>query len=255
MRTAAPSAAAATSAKATTHGAQRGSATGSRRGCSGSTKPSHSSTTRRSRCGIHRVSGDGPPRLSAGRLRLPSRRTDCDPSSVDPSRHAIALVLVLAAACAGEDASALGPGDYFTQLERISQNAHIQERGLLHDLRRRLDRAEPSEELDVIEVSVGQMARLYQDVVDALADLAPASGVEDPHAAYLAAWQAQLDLLVKLRDAGFDTPTEYLRALDTSRKAPFTRVRSETRATCDDLQGAVTAAGRDVDLACERHPS
>jgi hypothetical protein len=163
-------------------------------------------------------------------------------------RPAIALLLVLAAACGGEDASASSAGDYFTQLARISQNAHVQERGLARDLRVRLVRATFSSRLDVVEVYVGQSARLYQDVVDALSALPPEAGLQGPHDAYTAAWQAQLDLLIKVRDAGFGGVDAYLEALETP---AFTEARDETTARCEDLQTAVAAAGSDVDLACE----
>jgi hypothetical protein len=164
-------------------------------------------------------------------------------------RPAIALLLLIAAACGGEDASALSPGDYYTQLARVSQNAHIQERGLKRDLGARLERAIPSTRLNVVEVYVGQGARLYQDVVDALTELQPSDGLEGPHDAYVAAWQAQLDLVVKVRDAGYDSLDLYLEALEG---VAFTEARDVTKARCQDLQTAVAAAGREVDLGCER---
>jgi hypothetical protein len=162
-------------------------------------------------------------------------------------RPAIALFLVLAA-CGGGDASALDPGDYFPQLARISENAHIQERGLKRELGARLERAAPPERLGVVEVYIGQSVRLYQDVVDALADLTPDDGLEGPHDAYVGAWQAQLDLAVKLRDAVFHGAEDYLAAIETA----FKVAREETKTRCGALQTAVAAAGSDVDLGCER---
>jgi hypothetical protein len=164
-------------------------------------------------------------------------------------RPAIALLLVLAAACGGEDASALSPGDYFTQLARVSQNAHIQERGLKRDLGARLERAIPSTRLNVVEVYVGQSARLYQDVVDALSELQPDAALQGRHDAYVAAWQAQLDLVVKVRDAGYEDIDLYLEALEG---VAFAEARDVTKARCQDMQSAVAAAGREVDLGCER---
>jgi hypothetical protein len=64
LTTTVPSAAAETRNRATTHGAHRGNAIGSRRDRSGSISPSHSSTRRTSRCGIRRVSDEGPRPLS-----------------------------------------------------------------------------------------------------------------------------------------------------------------------------------------------
>ena len=62
LTTTAPIAAAHTSRKVTTHGAQLGSAAGSRRERSGSTRPSHSRTTRTSRWGIRQLrANEGPP--------------------------------------------------------------------------------------------------------------------------------------------------------------------------------------------------
>ena len=62
LTTAAPMAAAHTSRKVTTHGAQLGSAAGSRRERSGSIRPSHSRTTRISRWGIRQLrANEGPP--------------------------------------------------------------------------------------------------------------------------------------------------------------------------------------------------
>ena len=55
LMTAAPIAAAHTSRRVTTHGAQLGSAAGSRRARSGSIRPSHSRTTRSSRWGIRQL--------------------------------------------------------------------------------------------------------------------------------------------------------------------------------------------------------
>jgi len=168
------------------------------------------------------------------------------------ARPAIALLLVLAAACGGEDASALSPGDYFTQLARVSENAHIQERGLKRDLGVRLERATPSTRLDVVEVYMGQSARLYQDVVDALSELQPVDGLQGPHDAYVAAWQAQLDLVIKVRDAGYEGVDLYLEALEG---VASTEAKDATKARCEDLQTAVAAAGSEADLACERHAS
>jgi hypothetical protein len=162
-------------------------------------------------------------------------------------RLGIALLLLLAAACGGEEASALNPGDYFTQLARISENAHIQERGLERDRRARLEGAGTSAELHVVEIYVGQRAALYQDVVDALSDLQPDDSVQGPHDAYEAAWQAQLDLLVKVRDAGYDGVTEYLEALETP---AFSEAAEARESSCLDLQAAAEHAGRQVDLAC-----
>lgn len=172
---------------------------------------------------------------------------------MDLGRRAIALLLIVAAGCGGEGASALGPGDYVTQLARISENAHIQQRGLARDLRVRLERATPGQEkLNVVVVYVGQSARLYQDVVDALTDLEPTEGFEGVHEAYLSTWQGQLELTLKVRDAGFHTATGYLEALET---AAFKDASEETRSRCEDLQAALVALGREVDLGCGGRPS
>ena len=143
----------------------------------------------------------------------------------------------------------MSQGDYFIQLARISQNARIQERGLRRDREVRLERALPSARLGVVEVYIGQSARLYQDVVDALSALQPEDGLEGLHDAYVAAWQAQLDLFIKVRDAGFDSVTGYLEQLETP---AFTEASDATKARCRELQTAVAAAGSEVDLACER---
>ena len=66
------------------------------------------------------------------------------------------------------------------------------------------------------------------------------------------AWRGQLDLIVKVRDAGFPTADRILRQLE----APvFRDAAAQTRAACDDLQAAVAGAGSDVDLVCDGRPS
>ena len=167
---------------------------------------------------------------------------------MDLRRCAIALAMLLAAACGSDDAGDQGK-DYPTQLALISQNAHIQERGLARELRTRLERGPIGERLDVVEVYVGQSARLYQDVVDALDDLRPIDGVQDAHAAYVEAWTGQLELITKVRDAGFRGSAEYLEALENK---AFDSTADDTRASCEDLQQALASAGRQVDLACGR---
>lgn len=158
------------------------------------------------------------------------------------------LLSLLATACGGDGGSGPGPGDYFTQLERVSETAHIQEHGLRRDLKARLEEANRSDDrLIAVEVYVDQSARLYQDVVDALRDLDPPADIAQAHQGYLDAWQGQLNLVVAVRDAGFPGPIPYLDALN----APaFEDAGAETRSRCEALQSAVAAGGADVELRC-----
>jgi hypothetical protein len=162
-------------------------------------------------------------------------------------RAAIALLLILGAACGGDDASALDPGDYFTQLATITENARIQERGLARDLAARVEAAGGEPPLQVVEVHVGQLVRLYEDVTDALVALEPDETMQLVHDAYVAAWQDQLDLLLKVRDAAFESGTAYLDSITNL----LTDTRAETRARCEDLQAAIATAGSEVELTCE----
>jgi hypothetical protein len=161
----------------------------------------------------------------------------------------LAVLLLLLAACGGDGGSGPGRGDYPTQLQRVSETAHIQEHGLRRDLKARLEQASRIDDrLTAVTVFVGQSARLYQDVVDALEDLDPPDEIEAAHQGYLDAWQGQLDLVVAVRDAGFPGPIPYLEALN----APaFGDAGAETRSRCEALEAAVAARGSDVDLMCD----
>jgi hypothetical protein len=168
-------------------------------------------------------------------------------------RHAVALLLVVAAACGGNPETGRSADDYFTKLERTSQTAHIQERGLRRDLRIRLESAPAGEDrLTVVTVYVDQGARLYQDVVDALGQLDPPSELAAAQQAYADAWQGQLDLFVAIRDAGFSAPWKILKELE---RPAFRDASTETKTRCEDLQTAVDATGSQVDLACSGVPS
>jgi hypothetical protein len=165
----------------------------------------------------------------------------------------VVVAFLAAASCGGDDGSGPGRGDYFTQLERVSETAHIQERGLRHDLNGRLNRAgSPDARLTAVVVYVDQSARLYEDVVDALGDLDPPDEIRAAHQGYLDAWRTQLDLVIAVRDAGFPGPAQYLEALD---QQAFDNAGSETRSTCDALQTAVTEEGAQVDLVCDGRPA
>lgn len=166
--------------------------------------------------------------------------------------RSVVVLVLLASACGGNADAGPAPGDYFSQLQRVSETAHIQERGLGRDLRVRLEETPPGEErFSVVTVFLDQSARLYQDVVDALGTLDPPEELAAAQQAYLDAWRAQLDLFVKLRDAGFASADRLLRQLD----APvFHETAAETDASCDDLQAAVAAAGSAVDLVCDGRP-
>jgi hypothetical protein len=159
------------------------------------------------------------------------------------------LLLLLAAACGGDAGADPAPGDYFAQLQRVSETAHIQARGLRRDLGVRLDEATPGEDRRaVVAVFLDQSARLDQDVLDALAALDPPSEFASAQQAFRDAWKSHLELIVKVRDASFPTADEVLEQLE----APvFRTAAAETRARCDDLQAAVVAAGSDVDLVCD----
>jgi hypothetical protein len=190
--------------------------------------------------------GPGAPRLE----RLPSRRGRCNPSDViRRSLSALAALVVLATGCSSNRLPVPGQTDYFTQLERISENAQIQERGLDRGLRKGLERSTPGQErLDVVVIFVQQSTALYEDVVSALRDLQPVDGLRGAHVAYTTAWEDRLALMRKIRDAGFRGAREYLRALD----APaFDRARRATRARCEELRSAASTAGRPVDLTCD----
>ena len=168
-------------------------------------------------------------------------------------RRLFILLLVATAAC-GRNADA-GPsaGDYFTKLERTSQTAHIQERGLRRDLRIRLENIPAGEDrMSVVTVFVDQGARLYQDVVDALGQLDPPPELAAAQQAYVDAWQGQLDLFVAVRDAGFSASWKILKELE---RPSFRDAATETKTRCEDLQAAVDATGSHVDLACGGRPS
>ena len=168
-------------------------------------------------------------------------------------RPAFVLLFVLAAACGGSADAGAGTDDYFAKLQRVSETAHIQERGLRRDLLVRLEEAGPGEDrMTVVTVFVDQSARLYQDVVNALRDLDPPDELVAPQRAYLEAWQGQLELMVAVRDAGFPGPQPIVEALG---RPAFLDAAEETEARCADLQAAVAAAGSDVDLVCDGRPS
>ena len=168
-------------------------------------------------------------------------------------RHAIALLLVVAVACGGDPDTGPRADDYFTKLERTSQTAHIQERGLRRDLRIRLKNIPTGEDrMSVVTVYVDQGARLYQDVVDALDQLDPPPDIAAAQQAYLDAWQGQLDLFIAVRDAGFSASWKILKELQ---RPAFRQAAAETKTRCEDLQGAVDASGSEVDLACGGGPS
>jgi len=168
-------------------------------------------------------------------------------------RCAFALLLVVAIACGGNADAGANAGDYFTKLERTSQTAHIQERGLTRDLRIRLENVPSGEDrMGVLTVYVDQSARLYQDVVDALQQLDPPRELASAQQAYLQAWKGQLDLFVVVRDAGFSNAAKIL---DELGRPVFRDAAKQTNTRCEDLQAAVDASGSHVDLACDGRPS
>jgi hypothetical protein len=168
-------------------------------------------------------------------------------------RHGFILLLVFAAACGGGPDAGPSAGDYFMKLERTSQTAHIQERGLRRDLRTRLEHLPPGEDrMSVVTVFLDQSARLYQDVVDALRQLDPPQDVDTAQQAYVEAWQAQLNAFVALRDAGFSSSWKILKELE---RPVFSDAAKETKTRCEDLQAAVGASGSHVDLACGGRPT
>lgn len=168
-------------------------------------------------------------------------------------RRAFAVLLLFAAACGGGADADPAPGDYFMQLQRVSETAHIQERGLRRDLQSRLEDAPVGEDrMAVVTVFVDQSARLYQDVVDALRQLDPPQELVAAQRAYVNAWRGQLRLMRTIRDAPFPGPSQILKQLELD---AFSDAEAETKARCEDLQTAVAANGSDVDLACDGRPS
>lgn len=164
----------------------------------------------------------------------------------------VTVLLLAAAACGGDADADPAPGDYFSQLQRVSETAHIQERGLRRDLERRLEEAAPGEErMAVLTVYIDQSVRLYQDVVDALRRLDPPEELAGPQQSYLEAWQGQLEAMRDVREAGFRTPSQILKQFDLPL---FTDAAAETKTRCEALQTVVTAARADIDLVCDGRP-
>ena len=142
-------------------------------------------------------------------------------------RPPFVLLLLLAAACGGDADAGPAPGDYFAQLQRVSETAHIQERGLRRDLRVRLEEATLGEDRrTVVTVFLDQSARLYQDVIDALGALDPPAEIAAAQQAFSRRLEVQLDLIVKVRDAGFPTADEVLEQLEAT---VFRNAAAETR--------------------------
>lgn len=162
----------------------------------------------------------------------------------------LAAVLVLAIACGG-DGNGVAGEDYVTQIQRVSVNAHIQERGLAKELQRRLKHAgSQAEKLEALKVFADQSARLYQDIVDALKGLDPPVDTASAQDRYEAAWLDQLDLIVKLRDAGFGVRD----FVDNLESQAFRHATATTRSRCMRLQQAVSADAAGIDLACDGKP-
>jgi hypothetical protein len=163
--------------------------------------------------------------------------------------QAFVILLVAVAACGGKAGAGPDAEDYFTKLQRTSETAHIQERGLGRDLRIRIDEATTADDrMAVVTVFVDQSARLYQDVVDALRQLDPPRELAAAQQAYLDAWQGQLDLFSAVRDAGFPSAA---RILDQLGQQAFRDAAKETKTRCEDLQSAVEASGSPIDLMCD----
>ncbi|HEX5938327.1 MAG TPA: hypothetical protein VFZ75_11675 [Actinomycetota bacterium] len=161
---------------------------------------------------------------------------------------AATILVVLLGACGSGDDVGPAVGDYFTQLQRVSETGQIQQRGLQRDLRRRLEGASEGEDrMAVLMVYIDQSTRLAQDVVDALGQLEPPEELAASQRAYQDAWRSQLAVAAGVRDAGFTGAAEILEALQPA----FGNAAAETKARCDDLQAAVAANGSDVDLVCD----
>jgi hypothetical protein len=162
------------------------------------------------------------------------------------------VLTALAVACGGDDDPGPTAGDYFTQLQRVSETAHIQERGLQRDLRSRLNDAEVAEDrLDVLLVYVDQSADLAQDVVDAIRRLDPPAELASAQDAYQEAWQTRVNLFANVRDGGFSS----VGGLSDALASPaFRDADAETQARCDELQAAVQRTGSGVDLVCDGRP-
>jgi hypothetical protein len=165
-------------------------------------------------------------------------------------RRAFALLLVVAAGCGGSADGGSARREYLTQLQRVSETAHIQERGVRRDLRIRLDEPQPGEDrMSVLTVFLDQSARLYQDVVDALEQLDPPDEeLAAAQRAYVKAWRAQLDLIVVVRDSGFKGADAIIEALG---KPAFAKAAAKTKARCEDLQAVVGTSDPTVDLVCD----
>jgi hypothetical protein len=165
-------------------------------------------------------------------------------------RLLLAVVLTVPVACGGGGHGVSGE-DYVTQIQRVSVNAHIQERGLAKELQRRLKHAgNQSRRLEALKVYADQSARLYEDVVGALKGLQPPDEVATAQQRYEAAWQDQLDLIVGLRDAGFGVQD----FLDRLGGRSFRNTSEATKTRCEQLQEVVSADEAGVDLACDGSP-
>jgi hypothetical protein len=162
------------------------------------------------------------------------------------------VLLLIAAACGGDADAGPATGDYFAQLQRVSETAHIQERGLRRDLANRLDAATGEDRMDVLTVHVDQSVRLFQDVVDALGQLDPPQELAAAQRSYLEAWQGQLDAMRNVREAGFNSPAQILKQFDLPL---FRDAEAETKARCEELQASVAATGSGVDLVCDGRPA
>jgi hypothetical protein len=170
-------------------------------------------------------------------------------------RSVLGLLLVVTAAvsCGGGEEEGPTADDYYTQLQRVSETAQIQERGLQNSMHTRLEEAQlPEDRLDVLLVYVDQSAALYQDAVDAIRELDPPGDLADAQDAYQEAWQNQVNLFANVRDGGFSDAGGLSEALDSP---AFEDAEAETTARCDDLQAAVQRTGSRVDLVCDGRPA
>ena len=162
------------------------------------------------------------------------------------------VVAMIAVACGGGDEPGPAAGDYFTELQRVSETAQIQERGLHASLRSRLNDAElPEDRLDVLLVYVDQSADLYQDVVDAIRELDAPADLAAAQDAYQDAWQNQVNLFAGVRDGGFTDVVGLSYALASP---AFRDAEAETEARCDALQTAVQQTHSGLDLVCDGRP-